>query len=180
MECRLSSSSGDWNCQISIRWEFKEDGKRQDQVVEQPFGPLVTNKSEVELLLRQAQSAVLNPNINPRDFLEMDADALQAFHAKGSSLQFSRNTVCVDLEGPGLTDLSFIDLPGSFVSFILTFISNVTSGIIQNADDDMIKLVEDLVVSHIKGNCLILVALPMTGSCRSTFCNDIRLTNTLR
>ena len=180
MECRLSSSSGDWNCQISIRWEFKEDGKRQDQVVELPFGPLVTNKSEVELLLRQAQSAVLNPNVKPRDFLEMDADALQAFHAKGSSLQFSRNTVCVDLEGPGLTDLSFIDLPGSFVSFILTFLSNVTSGIIQNADDDMIKLVEDLVVSHIKGNCLILVALPMTGSCRSTFCNDIRLTNTLR
>ena len=180
MECRLSSSSGDWNCQISIRWEFKEDGKRQDQVVELPFGPLVTDKSEVELLLRQAQSAVLNPNVKSRDFLEMDADALQAFHAKGSSLQFSRNTVCVDLEGPGLTDLSFIDLPGSFVSFILTFLSNVTSGIIQNADDDMIKLVEDLVVSHIKGNCLILVALPMTGSCRSTFCNDIRLTNTLR
>ena len=88
--------------------------------------------------------------------------------------------MCVDLEGPELTDLSFIDLPGSFVSFILTFLSNVTSGIIQNADDDMIKLVEDLVVSHIKGNCLILVALPMTGSCRSTFCNDIRLTNTLR
>lgn len=36
-------------------------------------------------------------------------------------------------------------------------------GIIQNAEPDIVKLVEDLVVSHIKGNSLILVALPMTG-----------------
>ncbi len=33
----------------------------------------------------------------------------------------------------------------------------------QNADSNIVSLVEDLVVSHIKGNCLILVALPMTG-----------------
>jgi len=36
-------------------------------------------------------------------------------------------------------------------------------GIIQNAESEVVKLVEDLVISHIKGNCLILVALPMTG-----------------
>ena len=35
-----------------------------------------------------AQSAILKPNVKPRGFLEMDADALQAFRAEGSSLQF--------------------------------------------------------------------------------------------
>lgn len=28
------------------------------------------------------------------------------------ALDFSRNVVCIDIWGPGLTDLSFIDLPG--------------------------------------------------------------------
>lgn len=37
-------------------------------------------------------------------------------------------------------------------------------GIIQNAEPEVVRLVEDLVISHIKGNCLILVALPMTGT----------------
>jgi hypothetical protein len=41
--------------------------------------------------------------------------------------------------------------------------SIIFSGIIQNADTTTVKLVENLVVSYIKGNCLILVALPMTG-----------------
>lgn len=37
-------------------------------------------------------------------------------------LLFSRNIVCVDLQGPDLVDLAFIDLPGSCVtSFVLNF-----------------------------------------------------------
>ena len=36
-------------------------------------------------------------------------------------------------------------------------------GIIQNADANIVSLVENLVLSHIKGNCLILVTLPMSG-----------------
>jgi hypothetical protein len=37
-------------------------------------------------------------------------------------------------------------------------------GIIANAEQEIIDLVEEMVVSHIRGNCLILVALPMTGA----------------
>lgn len=37
-------------------------------------------------------------------------------------------------------------------------------GLIANADNEIVQLVEEMVVSHIKGNCLILVALPMTGA----------------
>ncbi|TFK46143.1 hypothetical protein OE88DRAFT_1687998 [Heliocybe sulcata] len=146
MECRLSSSDGPWVCQISIRWEFDDKGKRKDDVQEVAFGAPLTNKGDVELALRRAQAAVLNPTIPSSKFLVLSAEDLRKKGQVPGTLPFSRNVVCVDLAGPDLTDLSFIDLPG----------------IIQNADEEIVHLVEDLVVSHIKGNCLILVALPMT------------------
>ncbi|KDQ60446.1 hypothetical protein JAAARDRAFT_191825 [Jaapia argillacea MUCL 33604] len=152
MECRLSSSSEPWCCQISIRWEFDDQGKRKDKVQEVTFGGPIHDKSAVELALRRAQAAVLNPHIAlPKFFVKSDEE-LKALSSssdgseQGKTLSFSKNAVCIDLVGPDLTDLSFIDLPG----------------IIQNAEPEVVNLVEDLVVSHIKGNCLILVALPMT------------------
>jgi hypothetical protein len=36
-------------------------------------------------------------------------------------------------------------------------------GLIQNATDEVVSRVEDLVVSYVKGDSLILVTLPMTG-----------------
>ena len=47
--------------------------------------------------------------------------------------------------------------------FISLELTNYNVGIVQNAETEIVKLVEDMVVSHIAGNCLILVALPMTG-----------------
>ncbi|KAL0571649.1 hypothetical protein V5O48_010307 [Marasmius crinis-equi] len=146
MECRLSSSSGNWSCSISIRTEYDAQGQALNEVKEETFGPTITEKCKVENALRKAQFAVLNPSISHRKILAAGADELQGL-AKHPSLSFSRNVVCIDLEGPELTDLSFIDLPG----------------IIQNApEESTIALVENMVLSHIGGNCLILVALPMT------------------
>lgn len=39
----------------------------------------------------------------------------------------------------------------------------ILSGIIQNAEPEIVNLVEGMVISHIRGNGIILVALPMTG-----------------
>lgn len=113
MECRLSSSSEPWRCQVSIRWEFDSSGKRRNEVQETTFGAVITNKTEVELMLRRAQAAVLHPDIPAAKFVTMGASELN----KESPLQtkrllFSRNVVCIDLAGPDLTDLSFVDLPG--------------------------------------------------------------------
>ncbi|KAI0072419.1 hypothetical protein K474DRAFT_398426 [Panus rudis PR-1116 ss-1] len=143
MECRLSHSSGSWLCQVYLRIEFKENGERVDEVREVPFGNVISNKEDVELALRQAQAAILNPKIPSRKFLEMSADDLREHN---HALRFSRNTVCIDLQGPELTELAFVDLPG----------------IIQNADAEIVQLVEDMVLQHIRGNCLILVTLPMS------------------
>lgn len=110
MECRLASSDTAWSCQVYIRWEFDTlAGKRKDEVQEIPFGPLITQKAHVELALRRAQCAVLNPKIDPAHFEEMTVEDIRGVT---NALAFSQNTVCMDLSGPELTDLAFVDLPG--------------------------------------------------------------------
>lgn len=162
MECRLSHSSDEWRCQVSIRWEFNEDGSRKDEVHEVPFGAVITSKADVELALRRAQAVVLNPRRDAAKFLRATVDELRA---KGShQLKFSRNTVCVDLQGPELTELAFVDLPGTYQFIRNRLRTDLRVGIIQNAESDTVQLVEDLVLSHIRGNCLILVTLPMSGT----------------
>jgi hypothetical protein len=117
MECRLVSSSDPWSCQVWIRWEFDDQGRRRTgtREPEVPFGPLITDKSHVELALRRAQAAVLNPALPFEEFLSKSEEELKAEFARSpQALRFSKNVVCVDLKGPELTDLSFIDLPGPF------------------------------------------------------------------
>ncbi|KDQ18068.1 hypothetical protein BOTBODRAFT_63785 [Botryobasidium botryosum FD-172 SS1] len=147
MECRLSASTEPWYCQVSLRFEYDEYRKPLKDVREVAFGPSLSfnEKADVELVLRRAQTAILNPNIPHTDFLSLSVDELRNYR-QDSTLKFSRNVVCLDISGPNLTDLSFVDLPG----------------IIQNDEPEIVQLVEDLVVSHIRGNCLIMIALPMT------------------
>ncbi|KAE9397408.1 hypothetical protein BT96DRAFT_75815 [Gymnopus androsaceus JB14] len=145
MECRLLSSTGPWTCQISIRKEFDSGGNRLREVSEIPFGGTITDKSQVELALRRAQFSVLNPGVPQKDVLNASPEKLKNM-ATQKSMPFSKNVVCVDLEGPGLTDLTFIDLPG----------------LIQNADREIVQLVESMAISHISDNTIILVACPLT------------------
>ncbi|THH28158.1 hypothetical protein EUX98_g6029 [Antrodiella citrinella] len=91
--------------------------------------------------LRRAQAAVLCPNINADGFLTKSVTDLREM-----ALSFSNNVVCIDISGPDLTNLDFVDLPG----------------LIQNADSQTVSFIEDIVRSHIKGNCLILMTLPMS------------------
>ncbi|KAH0580123.1 hypothetical protein H2248_002929 [Termitomyces sp. 'cryptogamus'] len=148
MECRLAYTATEkWSCSIYIRREYDASGNVLDKVTETTFGAVITKKEDVELALRRAQVTVLNPHLDPLTILNASVEELtqSPFVSKRTS-PFSRDTICIELEGPELTDLSFVDLPG----------------LIQNDEPETIKLVEEMVVSHIRGNCLILVALPMT------------------
>jgi hypothetical protein len=99
----------------SIRWEFEDSGKRKGEVSEILFGSRMVKKEDVEMRLRQAQTAVLNPQVPAEQFLGMSEDEMKNGVRGNDPLLFSKNVVCVDLEGPELTDLSFIDLPGTLV-----------------------------------------------------------------
>ncbi|KAF7351392.1 hypothetical protein MSAN_01570900 [Mycena sanguinolenta] len=165
MECRLASSSS-WSCRISIRTEFDDLGRPQE-VHERPFGKGIVNPSEVEIALRRAQLAVLSPGVSDEQILAMSFEDLKKGIPGVEPMRFSRNVICVDLEGfyfaaplcyilnrstpllgPELTDLIFLDLPG----------------LIANAEQQVVDLVEEMVVSHIQGSGIILVALPMPGA----------------
>ena len=105
MECRLTRSADAWSCQISIRKEYDDDGKKLHDVKEVPFEERTSKKEDVEPMLRRAQTAVLLGDASLHDFKSS---------VKGD--RFSRNVVCVDLAGPDLTNLSFVDLPGTHLS----------------------------------------------------------------
>lgn len=121
MECRLLSSNGPWSCQVSIRWEYNADGTRKDKIKEETFGGLLTEKSEVEMVLRRAQAAVLNPKTERSRFLAMTESELNDLSPrdKKGAIPFSQNVVCIDIAGPDLTDLSFVDLPGLYPPSLL-------------------------------------------------------------
>lgn len=66
------------------------------------------------MMLRRAQAAVLNPKTPTSRFVVMTDSELSELSPRDrpDSTPFSQNVVCVDIAGPDLTDLSFVDLPG--------------------------------------------------------------------
>ena len=111
-----------------------------------PFGSPITSKSLVEDRIRRAQHAILNPSRDPNKYL------LQDDLSDESEMSFSKNYVSLEISGPQLTDLSFVDLPG--------LIASVGRG----GDDRDIDLVKSLVTSYIeKPSCVIL----LTVACES-------------
>lgn len=152
-ECRLSYSDQAWKCRVVLSKIVDERGQALGVAESIPFGTTITDKGDVEERIRRAQRAILNPSVNADTFLlGPDGDP-----TGGNELSFSKNSVCLEIKGPDLTDLSFCDLPGLIVS------------VSQGNDDSDIQLVRDLVESHIrKPSCLIL----LTVTCETDFENQ--------
>ena len=114
MECTLSSSADSWSCSISLRTEFDSRGTKLDASATEDFGPVITDKSSVEIWLRRAQAAILSPHRAHAEFLNKSHAELKALaiEDEGVILSFSRNIVHLDVKDPEVTDLSFVDLPG--------------------------------------------------------------------
>jgi len=73
------------------------------------FGQDITEKFEVTERIRRAQRAILSPSTAADDFL---SGAESDFGP--SEILFSSNCIVLNIRGPDITDLNFIDLPGSF------------------------------------------------------------------
>lgn len=74
-------------------------------------------------MLRRAQCAVLNPSAPESSIKEKEREVQRFVRMSEeevrkvkNKLKFSANAVCLDLRGPDLTDLAFVDLPGKFLS----------------------------------------------------------------
>lgn len=71
------------------------------------FGDPIFEKSLVTERIRRAQCAILNPRAPPEQFLDASPEALEE-----RQLSFSPNTICLEIYGRDVDDLSFVDLPG--------------------------------------------------------------------
>lgn len=107
MECRLQFGET-WSCKVMLRFEFDSDGNRLSTSREVSFGAPISNKADVTARLRRAQRAILRPSINANKFLD-DSD----LETSGPELSFSKNYVCIHVQGPDVPDLTFYDLPGT-------------------------------------------------------------------
>ncbi len=124
MECRLTYHPRPWQCQVLLRKDTDDQGNRI-AAREEPFGPLLFDESELEDMLRRAQLAILNPSLPSKFFFDFDTSSLKPGEKPNGSakqLAFSNNVVCMDLQAPDVTDLSFIDLPGLYPHILIEFV----------------------------------------------------------
>jgi hypothetical protein len=106
-ECRLINSDEPWVCKVSIRYLQGQRGRPLARVKEVSFGSPISEQSEVEERVRRAQRAALNPAQDALSFLTTSDDTAR------NVIDFTTNSVCLEIRGPNLTDLSFCDLPGN-------------------------------------------------------------------
>ncbi len=103
-----------WSCSISLHLEFNENGDPDPIQTTVPFGPILTNKEEVEIWIRRAQAAILCPHIMSNDFHRKSKEDITQLQKTDKLMQgFSKNTIHVDVKDPEITGLSFVDLPGT-------------------------------------------------------------------
>ncbi|KAJ7152852.1 P-loop containing nucleoside triphosphate hydrolase protein [Mycena filopes] len=150
-ECRLAHSDDPWKCIVELRFITDQNGQPLGQPRAVSFGDQILDKAEVEDRIRRAQRAILNPSKPPRTFLDDDDE-------DSTEVSFSTNYISLQISGPEIADLSFVDLPG--------LIASVSS---RGGNERDIAMVESLVTSYIsKSSCLIL----LTVACETDFENQ--------
>ncbi|KAI6095639.1 P-loop containing nucleoside triphosphate hydrolase protein, partial [Pisolithus sp. B1] len=148
-ECKLTRADAPWTCVVKLHF-ITDERDSPIRATALAFGDAISNKVHVEVRIRGARRAILNPNTDYKKFLEGYEVPLGA-----NETSFSRNYVSLEISGRELADLSFVDSPGLIASV----------GHAGNAKD--IDLAKNLVISYIeKPSCLIL----LTVACESKSC----------
>ncbi|KAJ7769899.1 P-loop containing nucleoside triphosphate hydrolase protein [Mycena metata] len=150
-ECRLAHSDAPWKCVVELRFITDKNGQPLGQPRTESFGDPIVDKSKVEDRIRRGQLAILNPSKPSRTFLEDDEE-------ESTEVSFSTNYISLQISGPEIADLSFVDLPG--------LIATVSS---RGGNERDIAMVESLVSSYIcRPSCVIL----LTVACETDFENQ--------
>lgn len=118
----MKREAGPWSCNISLRFRYDSFGNEISEPSSIPFGPTLTSPNGVELILKRAQAAILNPHETAARFLTKNEKDLQNYKTdeafQNGSLKFSKNAVCVEIRDPDAVNLSFVDLPGKSLSSV--------------------------------------------------------------
>jgi len=106
------AKADEWSCGINLRIEYDHNGAKLPQTSVVSIGEKIRNPDHVEAKLKLAQLAILN--VEHIDLAEgkVNLEDKKWQNTSESALDFSKNTICVDVKGPDFTSLSFVDLPG--------------------------------------------------------------------
>ncbi|SMY19728.1 unnamed protein product [Zymoseptoria tritici ST99CH_1A5] len=151
-----ASNSGEprWRAEVHLLFSFsyrpKEKGTYNKWVeigkTEAFHFATIFDKTDLDVTLRRAQLALLNPHQDPGSFVNLDVAKIPGHAFK---IGFSPNVISLEIAAPNLPELSFFDLPGAI---------NDTP----NAEDRyLIKFVEKLLNVYMDDKkALILFACP--------------------
>ncbi|KAJ3183982.1 hypothetical protein HDU85_001833 [Gaertneriomyces sp. JEL0708] len=146
---RDGATASTWSCNVKLRYEYDSHGRPLKAMKEVVLGKEITAKEDVDITVRRAQKALLNPSKDPAQYLHYNFDdsSAAARDKEGASneLKFVKNVVCLDIHGAGV-NLTLIDLPG------------IIRTIDRKDDVPYIQLVEDLVRFYITKSRAIIVA----------------------
>ncbi|CAK4033830.1 Interferon-induced GTP-binding [Lecanosticta acicola] len=148
----------DWSCKVVLHMKYMpnedahNDGEPFDgwasmeKVMELPFAQ-VNAKEDLDLVLRKAQLAILNPETDPALFKGLNAADVTRKQHEALKFRFSPNVISLEITGLELPDLSLFDLPGAI---------NAT----ENHDDQyLVDFIEALLTVYIRDEAaLILLA----------------------
>ncbi|KAJ3086674.1 hypothetical protein HK102_012735, partial [Quaeritorhiza haematococci] len=149
-----------WRCRIKLRFEYDAQGNLLSRPKEVPFGSEIGRAEDVELWVRRAQKALLNPSTESNRFLAYTFDdssvTARDKEAASNELKFTRNIVCLEVFGAGI-NLTLIDLPG------------IIHSVDRKDQTSFIQLVKDLVRDYIFKERTIVVA---TVTCKDDIENQ--------
>ncbi|KAJ4377960.1 hypothetical protein N0V83_000790 [Neocucurbitaria cava] len=166
-----------WSAQVTLRRDFFYDGKPGKGPGRRFFGwgqlqqsneidfATTTDPGMLEQIITRAQSALVNPQLDYREFLLESAPSRDK-----DRLRFSPNIVSISITQPGLPALSFYDLPG------------VIGQAESESEQFLVKFVRDLVVGYVKDpEALILVTYSLEGDIANStaggIARELRATN---
>lgn len=157
-------SSDSWTCNVFLDRKYTYH-KGNKITTRNPFGPWVAYDSDrafselfatlndpqqLELVLRRAQMALLNPCNDPKYYYSCAEEEIQDY-AQCMEVRFSLNIVRIEIHSDDVRQVSLYDLPGIFA---------------QTADGEteLPRFVHNLVKSYVlEANNIILLVIPMNN-----------------
>lgn len=170
----------EWTCTVSLEKKFVHTGAKpkKSPPKDRPFLPWIErnnvdvidfktihDKNELEVVMKWAQTALLNPNSNVEEFIPGTGARANANDTRTEE-KFSPNVVRIEISGPELPSLLFYDLPGIFQSA-------------SNPEDQyLVEVFRNLAKRYImRRNALIICAVQMrtdpSNSCTSAVIREL-------
>ena len=110
-ELRLRKSDAPWRCRVLLKREFDDKGVKLNEIPPEEDLATITNKGEISSAVLKAQAILLNP-IQAAGVASLSESALENLRSIAPEIDFTKNSIVLEVAGRDHPDLTIIDLPG--------------------------------------------------------------------